>query len=395
MDAVLFVGHGSRDAEGNSEVRAFVSRLAETMEQGIIETCFLELEKPTISQGIQTCVNRGATRIAVVPIILFSAGHAKIHIPGAIDEAKERYPGVQFIYGRPIGVHEGVVDIMTARLGGADRFREETPGDTAVLVVGRGSSDPDANSELFKISRLLWEKLQVPWVETAFIGVTAPLLENGIERCLRLGAKKVIVLPYFLFTGILIKRMEGMLLDFSLRYPDCTFEMTDYFGLDPILGGILRDRAGEALQDEVKMNCDMCSFRLEAMKHIDHHHHHDHDHDHDHHHHHDHHHGHHHDHDHDHGHEHEHRHEHVHGHTHDHDHDHAHHDHDHAHGEEPHTHGHVHDHGEHEAHAHNHADDRRAGDEAGASGASGGEAAASQSAPGPVAAGADGREGGR
>lgn len=332
QQAVLFVGHGSRDPEGNDEVRVFVQEIAAKMPEVRVETCFLEFERPTISQGIATCVASGATHVVVVPIILFSAGHAKLHIPAAIDEAKEQYPHIQFTYGRPIGVHDQILNILMARVSEAGiTIGEQDHSDTALLVVGRGSSDPDANSDLFKISRLLWEKQRVKWVETAFIGVTAPLIDEGVERCVRLGAKKVIIVPYFLFTGILIQRMEQLLLDYRTAYTDVAFELAGYFGFHPELQDILIERAREALADEVKMNCDLCQFRLGAM-HDHHHHHHDHEHDHDHehhghHHHHDHdheHHGHdHHDHDHDHGHEHDHDH-HDHDHNHDHNHDHQH-----------------------------------------------------------------------
>ncbi|NHN29378.1 sirohydrochlorin chelatase [Paenibacillus agricola] len=352
MDAVLFVGHGSKDAEGNEEIRQFVGAIAKELQGPMVETCFLEFEKPNIRQGIDECVAKGATQIAVVPITLFSAGHAKIHIPAAIDEAKLRHPSIKFNYGRPIGVHEQVLEILTSRLEGAGMTeetmlaQEQELQETAILVVGRGSSDADANSDLFKISRLFWEKLKVKWVETAFIGVTAPLLEEGMERCLKLGARKVIILPYFLFTGVLIKRMEGMLEIFEERYPEHQFSLADYFGFHPKLRQILIERAQEALQGAAKMNCDMCQYRIAAMEHIDHHHHHDddHEHGHDHHDHHDH------DHSHDHSHDHhDDSHAHVHAHeAHDHSHDHSHEDHGHKNDD-----GHEHPHD----HAHDHHDD--------------------------------------
>jgi sirohydrochlorin cobaltochelatase len=287
MNAVLFVGHGSRDPEGNEEVKQFIQEIAAhaEMKDFMVETSFLEFVEPTIAQGIDRCVQRGATRVAVIPIILFAAGHAKIHIPAAIDEAKLKYPLLKLTYGRPIGVHDHILEILLSRVQETGISADTESSDTAILVVGRGSSDPDANSELFKISRLFWERLKVKWVETAFIGVTAPLLDEGVERCLKLGASKVLIVPYFLFTGVLINRIEQMLKDYELQHQGHEFAMTPYFGFHPLLQQILIDRAIEAIEDDVKMNCDMCQYRLEAMKHIDHHHHHDdHDHhDHDHH----------------------------------------------------------------------------------------------------------------
>ncbi|WP_134704049.1 sirohydrochlorin chelatase [Ammoniphilus sp. YIM 78166] len=296
MKAVLFVGHGSKDREGNDEVRTFVESVLPELDVPIIETCFLEFERPTLMQGLETCVQRGASEVAVIPMMLFAAGHAKIHIPAAIDEIKEKYPQVKFTYGRPIGIHEEVLSILVSRLQESGLNLEQPDPEMAVLLVGRGSSDPDANSDLFKMSRLFWEKGKVKWVEPAFMGVTAPLVDEGVDRCVRLGAKHVVVLPYFLFTGVLIKRMEEMVEQFNEQYPEIQFTLAHYFGFHPQLKEVFKDRAIEALGGDVKMNCDTCQYRIAAMKHIDHHHHHDHDHDHGHHHHH------HHDHDHDHDH---------------------------------------------------------------------------------------------
>ncbi|WP_166245614.1 sirohydrochlorin chelatase [Paenibacillus turpanensis] len=335
MEAILLVGHGSRDAEGNAELLRFADMVRERAGASYyIETCFLELARPNIPQGIAKCVEAGATRVVLVPIILFAAGHAKIHIPVEIDHAKQKYPHVQFAYGRPIGVHQKVMDILSERLSEAGYAAPQAAGegqrdtDTAVLVLGRGSSDSDANSDFYKMTRLLWEQLPVKWVESSFIGVTEPSYPEGLERCMRLGAKKIYVLPYFLFTGILIKRIEEMTAEFAEQNEQVQVELAGYFGLHPYLVELLLDRVAEASEGRAFMNCDNCKYRLEAAAAHAHHHHHDHDHDHDHHH----------------GHDdhHDHDHDHVHAHSHEHEHDH---DHEHSHG---HAHGHDHDHDHHE-----------------------------------------------
>lgn len=289
MKAILLVGHGSRDPEGNDQVRQTIDELKPQLDRELlVETCFLEFERPTIEQGIQTCVEKGATSVFIIPLMLLAAGHSKIHIPAAIDEAKQKYPEVSFTYGRPFGIHEETVEICKNRLEEVGEKINENDPDTAVILLGRGGSDPDANSDLYKITRLLWEKLNYKFVEPAFMGVTDPLIKEGVERCIKLGAKKIVILPYFLFTGILIKRLENMIEEFEQVHPGTQFKLASYFGFHSRLKTIIIDRIQEALQGEIKMNCDTCMYRIEAMEHIDHHHHHDHDHDHDHHHHHDH-----------------------------------------------------------------------------------------------------------
>jgi sirohydrochlorin cobaltochelatase len=325
VEAILLVGHGSRDNEGNEEMLRFADSVRSSAKGRWVETCFLEFVSPTIPQGIARCVEAGATRIVLVPIILFAAGHSKIHIPHEIDHAKLKYPNVSFAYGQPIGIHQKVLDILASRLTEAgystDKETSERDQDTAVLLLGRGSSDVDANSNFLKMARLLWERLPVKWVESSFIGVTEPSFPEGLERCKLLGAKKIYVLPYFLFTGVLIKRIEQMTAEFAEAHPNIDVELAGYFGFHPQLVELLIDRVEEASEGRALMNCDMCKYRTEAAKHHDH----DHGHSHDHHH------------DHDHGHSHDHHHDHYDKHAHGHDHHHDHdndqkHDHEHGHG---------------------------------------------------------------
>lgn len=281
MKAILFVGHGSKLAEGNKEVTKFVEQLKPALDQNLlVESCFLEFAAPDIAQGIDNCVAKGANEIHVVPIILLQAGHSKIHIPAAIDEGKTKYPNVKIVYARPLGVHEGILDILKERLIETNFVIEEKNEDTAILLIGRGGSDVDANSDFYKISRMLWEQLNVLTVECAFMGVTYPTVDEGIERCVKLGAKKIIMLPYFLFTGILIERMQDMHYRYASTYIEVDVKLANYFGYHPTLKTVLKDRITESLQGEVKMNCDTCQYRINAAEFVDHHHHHDHGHEH-------------------------------------------------------------------------------------------------------------------
>lgn len=296
MKAILFVGHGSKDPEGNEEIAIFVKGIQEQIDVPIVETCYLEFCQPDVDEGIENCIRQGADEVVLIPMMLLAAGHSKMHIPGAMDRGKEKFPHVKFTYGRPIAFHEEVFSILDARMAEVGFDRDELsrrPEETALLLVGRGSSDPDANSDLFKLSRLLWERLPVKWVETCFIGVTTPTVEEGIQRCIALGAKRIVILPYLLFTGVLMKRIQGWLDGFRAQNSGIEMAMTDYFGFHPGLKKVFLDRVEEALAGEAKMNCDRCKYRLALAEEEGHHHHHHHDHHHGHgHHHHDHHHGH-------------------------------------------------------------------------------------------------------
>ncbi len=262
-EAVLLVGHGSREPEGNLEFLDFSKRARETFPRSFTEACFIELAEPSIPAGLDRCVDRGARRVVVLPVILFAAGHVKVEIPHEIDQARERHPGVAFRYGRPFGIHPRILEILDQRL--VELEAAMPPGDradTAVLLVGRGSSDPDANGDLQKIARLLWEGRGFGWVETCFIGITRPDYPEGIRRCVALGAKRILVLPYFLFTGVLIRRIREQLREFQLQHPGIPMGMAGYLGEHSNLLEVLLERHEEALQGTALMNCEFCKYRV-------------------------------------------------------------------------------------------------------------------------------------
>lgn len=274
--AVLFVGHGSKMEAGNEEIRQFISQMKEQIDPALlVETCFLEFAAPNIEDGIQLCIEKGADEVHVIPIMLLHAGHSKLHIPAEIEHAKEHFPDIRFTYGQTIGVHDEAIEILKSRLTevGFDSNAKHT--DTAILLIGRGGSDPGANSDFYKISRLLWESLDVEIIENAFMGVTSPTVEQGMERCIKLGAKKIIMLPYFLFTGILMERMNKMAKQFQEQYSSVEIDIAEYFGYHPRLQTILIERMNQALDGTSTGMQDLENFRIYAEEHgYEHHHHH-------------------------------------------------------------------------------------------------------------------------
>jgi sirohydrochlorin cobaltochelatase len=276
MKFILLIGHGSRDENGNNEIRQFAENLVKNKSLKNTEVCFLEFGTPDIANGIENCVNKGASEIIAIPVILLPAGHSKFHIPEAIDKAKEKYPQVKFYYGTPVGSESHVLEILSDRIDPVFKTGKKAPEETAVIITGRGSSDPDANSTLFRISRLFWEKHKFSFVETAFMGITRPLLPESLEKCQKLGAKNIIILPYFLFTGVLIERMKKISSDFAGKFDSIEIQMAEYFGFHHLLEDIIIKKIHEAENGISALNCDLCQFRQGNYGHG--HHHHDHDH---------------------------------------------------------------------------------------------------------------------
>ena len=171
-----------------------------------------------------------------------------------------RHPGIGFDYGRALGIRPELLELMDERISAV--VPEGEKGETAVLVVGRGSSDPDANSDLAKISRLFYEGRPYPNVEAAYVSMTPPNVAAGLERCRRLGAKSVVVFSYFLFTGVLEERIREQSRAYAAENPDVEVRYAGYFGPHERVADLLMERYAEAVEGDIRMNCDACVHRV-------------------------------------------------------------------------------------------------------------------------------------
>ncbi|NGN67940.1 sirohydrochlorin chelatase [Streptomyces sp. A7024] len=258
--ALLIAGHGTRDDAGAEAFRAFVRELGVRNPGLPVAGGFIELSPPPLGDAVAELTARGVRRFAAVPLMLVSAGHAKGDIPAALAREKDRHPGLAYTYGRPLGPHPGLLAVLERRvdeaLAGAPRE------DTTVLLVGRGSTDPDANSEVHKAARLLWEGRGYAGVETAFVSLAAPDVPSGLDRCRRLGARRIVVLPYFLFTGILPDRVRDQARTWAADHPDLDIRTADVIGPEPELLDLVMERYREAVAGDLRMNCDSCVYRI-------------------------------------------------------------------------------------------------------------------------------------
>jgi sirohydrochlorin cobaltochelatase len=261
--AVLFVGHGSRDPEGTAEFLRIVDLFRAHDSGRVVECGFLEFARPVIGEGVARCVERGARTVAVLPGMLMAAGHAKNDIPSEIHEARRRYPDVQFYYGRHLHLHPNIIELCRRRIEEAERGAGPAERkDTLLLVVGRGSSDPDANADVAKLARLLWEGMGFGWGAACYIGVTTPLLPEALERCHRMGYRRVVVFPFFLFTGVLEKRIRRQTEEFGRQHPGSEFLCAGYLNVHPLLFDAFAERAEEAVHGSPNMNCELCKYRV-------------------------------------------------------------------------------------------------------------------------------------
>ncbi|WP_435101259.1 CbiX/SirB N-terminal domain-containing protein [Halarchaeum sp. P4] len=262
-EAVLLVGHGSRREKSNEQVRALAADLESRL--GIpVDAGFLELASPSIPEAIAGLAS-SVSQITVVQLSLFAASHVKNDVPLAVQDARAEHPGLTIHNGAHLGVHPALVDLLDDRAAAVEAElgvdREED--DVAVVLCARGSSDPDANGDAHKLARLLYEGRAFERVETSFIGVTEPRLEEALHSVAKSRPDAVIVLPYMLGDGVLTQRVRDGAAEFDDDYPYVAAGAGDPLGTDGRLLDVLGDRWQEARTESVDMSCDTCKYKVE------------------------------------------------------------------------------------------------------------------------------------
>ncbi|MQX36790.1 sirohydrochlorin chelatase [Roseospira navarrensis] len=324
----MICGHGSRDVGAVEEFNRLAVHLRARLPQYAVESGFLEFARPIIREGLDALKAAGVNRVFAVPGMLFAAGHVKNDLPWEVNSFAAEHPDITVQFGRELGIDPKLLKAAQARIEEAEAAAP-TPvdrKDTLLMVVGRGTNDSDANSNISKVARMLWEGMGFGWAEVCYSGVTSPLVGPGLAHAARLGYRRIIVFPYFLFTGILVRRIYDGVDEAAAAHPEIEFLKAPYLNDHPMVIESFVERVSDILAGETAMNCQLCKYREQVIGFEDSvgavqagHHHHvrgagtDGDHGHHHHHHH-----------------HDHGHDHGHGHGHGHGHDHGHH-----HGGEP------------------------------------------------------------
>ncbi|MBW3546846.1 MAG: sirohydrochlorin chelatase [Actinobacteria bacterium] len=264
--ALFIVGHGSRSAAGVAEFRALTGLVHAHAPHLALGSGFIELAEPHLDDGLDALVAGGPGHVVAAPLVLLGARHLKDDGPAFLARARDRHPGVRFSYAAHLGLHPLVLELAEERIrsaggdhgiaGNGDR------SGTAVLLVGRGSTDPDANSDLAKAARLLAEGRGLDQVEPAFVSLASPSVPEGLERCRRLGASRVVVMPYFLFTGVLVERIAAQAAAWAGEHPEVDVRTGPHLGADPHVARVVVERFDQAVAGTSVTPCDRCVYRV-------------------------------------------------------------------------------------------------------------------------------------
>ena len=256
---LLLAAHGTRDPAGVAAFAALAARVGDLAGQDGTQVAggFIELSAPALRDAVSSLANGHPAAMVAIPLMLSAAGHAKGDIPAALARERRRHPGLTWTYARPLGPHPALLELLAARIAAVSG-----PGAPAVLLVGRGSTDPDANADVVKTARLLWEGRDYPLAETAFVSLARPDVAEGLERCRLLGARRIVVARYFLFPGVLPDRVAEQAAAYAAAHPGLEIECTDVLGDCDEIAALVYERYHEALAGDIRMNCDVCVYRI-------------------------------------------------------------------------------------------------------------------------------------
>ena len=251
---VLLIGHGTRDAIGTAEFFQLSDRLTERLAgSAIVRPCLLEFQQPTIAEAWCSLVNEGVCKVIAAPLLLFSAGHAKSDIPDEIAAAREKNPGSDHVavsYSQPISRQSAMIDAVRSRLRqtlsrGTQTLSRgtTTTGRTAIVMVGRGSRDVCASSDMRVLSEVvvrgrdpltglsIAEEFQIPsdGLRTTFYAMATPRLPETLAEITQSGRfQRVIVHPHLLFAG----RLYDAIVEQVSQAAGCgiEFHISEYLG---------------------------------------------------------------------------------------------------------------------------------------------------------------------
>ena len=267
---VMICGHGSRSKSAVDEFKGLAEQLPAFLPPDWeVDYGYLEFANPVIRDGLDRLRASGCDRILAVPGMLFAAMHAKNDIPTVLNTYAAQH-GITVSYGRELGLDPKMIAAAAGRVqeavDAANTAHGELPlSETCLVVIGRGASDPDANGNVSKIARMIQEGMGFGWVEVGYSGVTFPLVEPCLQHVARLPYKRVIVFPYFLFSGILIDRIYGFTDQVAAEYPDITFVKAPYLGDHPQVLATFAERVIEQTGKNPPPNCGTCGYRTQIL----------------------------------------------------------------------------------------------------------------------------------
>lgn len=266
-EGILLCGHGSRRQAGIDAFKKLVEILTERYSEHYeVDYGFLEFSHPLYEAAVERLYHKGVRKIYALPVILFAGGHAKNDIPYEMNTIQTYYDDLKITMGRPIGASSFLVDLACKRLQEAEERAAQPVDrqDTCLMVVGRGTTDPDSNSDVHKLMSMIWEGMGYGFGTVAYSGTAHPRIPEALEMLHNMPFKRIACVPFFFFTGVLLERIYEQVQEFEAR-SDKELLAADAFGHDELILKAFDERLEQAREGIGSMNCQMCKYRKQIV----------------------------------------------------------------------------------------------------------------------------------
>ncbi|WP_199434929.1 sirohydrochlorin chelatase [Qaidamihabitans albus] len=204
---LVAVAHGSRDPRSAATVRSLVAAVGRAAGGIDVRPAFLDLSEPKLGDVLAGLHAEGHRDVVAVPLLLGSAYHARVDLPGLVAEATARFPRLTVSIADVLGADPLLEAVALDRLtaAGAD---PADPG-LGVVLAAVGSSRPSANAAVDRLARR-WQVRHGCLVAPAFASATKPDVPAAVAKLRAHGARRFAVASWFLAPGLLPDRVRAL-----------------------------------------------------------------------------------------------------------------------------------------------------------------------------------------
>ena len=228
--ALLLTAHGSADPRSSATTHAVAEEIRRQRPGADVRVAFCEKSEPNLADVLAGLCGRPAV---VTPLLLASAYHARVDIPGIVAES-----GAEVAQADTLGEDPRLVGVLAERLGQRGVGSHHT--DTGVLVVAVGSSHTAANARTATLAAALAEGRQWAGVQVGYATGPQPSVEEGIARLRQAGASRIVLAPWFIAPGLITDRVARIATSAGV-------DMADPLGAHHLVAATVLDRFDHAV----------------------------------------------------------------------------------------------------------------------------------------------------
>ncbi|MBX3013736.1 MAG: sirohydrochlorin chelatase [Caldilineaceae bacterium] len=245
MDALLLLGPAGQSPATEEAYQTLVAPVADRL--GLAPAaCALAFRETAALTSVRTFIAAGHRRIVVFPLALEAEEHQHEAIYGSLDWIRAQTPQVTIRYAPILAMTPPLLAALADRVAAVfSSSKQAERAERAILLIGRGGANAENNAEIARIARLLWEGRSYGWVESAYYQQSKPGVIEGLQRCARLGAPRIVVAPYWLYLGSSQRLLTAQVAAFQEQQPTISVTVAETLANHP---GVIEAIAQQAIQ---------------------------------------------------------------------------------------------------------------------------------------------------